>query len=79
VGNARLPVAALRQLAQPDREALRLWQLALAQHRISARGGEQLLRVARTICDLSGERQITADAIAEALLFRCMDQQNQQG
>jgi magnesium chelatase family protein len=78
VGNARLPVAALRQLAQPDREALRLWQLALAQHRISARGGEQLLRVARTICDLSGERQITADAIAEALLFRCMDQQNQQ-
>ncbi len=78
VGNARLPVAALRQLAQPDREALRLWQLALAQHRISARGGEQLLRVARTICDLSGERQVTADAIAEALLFRCMDQQNQQ-
>ena len=78
VGNARLPVAALRRVAQPDGEALRVWQQALAQQRISARGGEQLLRVARTICDLNGETRITAVAIAEALMFRSMDRRNEQ-
>jgi magnesium chelatase family protein len=75
VCNARLPLAALQRLAEPDAAALQLWQLALAQGRISARGGEQILRVARTICDLNGERQICEAAIAEALLYRSMDQQ----
>ena len=75
VVNARLPVAALRRVAQPDGDALRMWQQALSQRRISARGGEQVLRVARTIADLSGESQISSAAIAEALLFRSMDRQ----
>jgi magnesium chelatase family protein len=75
VCNARLPLAALQRLAEPDAAALQLWQLALAQGRVSARGGEQILRVARTICDLNGERQICEAAIAEALLYRSMDQQ----
>jgi magnesium chelatase family protein len=76
VCNARLPLASLQQLAEPDAAALQLWQLALTQRRISARGGEQLLRVARTICDLNGERQISEAAIAEALLYRSLDQQD---
>ncbi|QVL54320.1 MAG: YifB family Mg chelatase-like AAA ATPase [Cyanobium sp. M30B3] len=78
MGNARLPVADLRRLAQPNGEALRFWRQVLAQRQISARGGEQLLRVARTICDLSGEHEITAEAVAEALLYRSMDRQSHQ-
>jgi magnesium chelatase family protein len=75
--NARLPSAALQRLAEPDADALKFWELALAHRRISARGGEQLLRVARTICDLNGERQISESAIAEALLYRSLDQQSE--
>jgi len=78
IGNARLPLAALRRLAAPDGEALQLWQLALSQRQISARGGEQLLRVARTISDLNGEPQITTAAVAEALLYRSLDRRSQQ-
>jgi magnesium chelatase family protein len=77
VCNARLPATALQRLAAPDAAALKLWQSALAKRRISARGGEQLLRVARTICDLNGERQISEAAVAEALLYRSLDQQNE--
>jgi magnesium chelatase family protein len=78
VCNARLPLAALQRLAEPDAAALKLWELALSQRRISARGGEQLLRVARTICDLNGDRQISEAAIAEALLYRSLDQQGEE-
>ena len=78
VCNARLPLAALRRLAAPEPEALELWQLALEQRQISARGGEQLLRVARTISDLGGERRISAVAVAEALLYRSLDRRSQQ-
>jgi len=73
--NARLPAAALQRLAAPETEALRLWEQAMEQRRISARGGEQILRVARTIGDLNGERQISVAAVAEALLFRSLDSQ----
>jgi magnesium chelatase family protein len=78
VCNARLPLAALQRLAEPDAAALKLWQRALAQRHISGRGGEQLLRVARTICDLNGERQISEAAVAEALLYRSLDQQTEE-
>ena len=76
VCNGRLPLAALQRLAKPTVPALKLWQLAIGQRQISARGGEQLLRVARTICDLNGESEIGEAAIAEALLYRSFDRQS---
>ena len=75
LNNARLPSADLRRLAEPDGAALRLWEQAVDQGRISARGGERVLRVARTISDLEGEGPISAAALAEALLYRSFDQQ----
>ena len=75
ISNARLPLKSLQRLAAPSAAALDLWELALAQRRLTARGGEQLLRVARTICDLDGKRCITPAAIAEALMFRSFDKQ----
>lgn len=79
VSNARLPVAALHQLARPSASALGLWERALAQGRISARGGERVLRVARTISDLDHQHEISAPALAEALIYRSFDQQVRQG
>jgi len=75
VSNARLAPADLRRLARPDGDALGLWEQALELGRISARGGERVLRVARTISDLQGSDRIPAAALAEALLFRSFDQQ----
>jgi magnesium chelatase family protein len=73
--NARLPAVALQRLAAPVAEALQLWEQAMEHRQISARGGEQILRVARTIADLNGERQISVGAVAEALLYRSLDRQ----
>lgn len=78
LSNARLPVQSLRRLARPEPAALHLWEQALRQRRISARGGEQLLRVARTISDLDGAERITVMAMAEALLYRGFEEQLQQ-
>ncbi len=75
LSNARLPLAELRRLADPQPEALALWEQALQHRRLSARGGERLLRVARTISDLAGEARISREAVGEALLFRSFDAQ----
>lgn len=40
---------------------------------ISARAYSRILKLARTIADLSGEKDITQDAIAEALQYRNLD------
>lgn len=75
ISNARLPLAELRRLADPQPEALALWEQALQHRRLSARGGERLLRVARTISDLAGEARISPEAVGEALLFRSFEAQ----
>jgi len=39
---------------------------------LSARGYDRVRKVARTIADLEGEDEITADAIGEALQYRML-------
>ena len=70
VPNARLAGRRLRRIAAPDREAAaRLVDLG-ERHRLSARGLERVLRVARTIADLATSRDVAGDHIAEAVRFR---------
>jgi magnesium chelatase family protein len=73
IANSQLR-SALRRYGQVEVEALQLWQQAMQQRGLSARSAERVLRVARTIADLSGEESVTATAIAEALGFRSFDQ-----
>ena len=42
----------------------------MAARALSARSGQQLLGVARTIADLDGEAQVGSSAVAEALTYR---------
>jgi magnesium chelatase family protein len=71
--NGSLPGAALPSTLRVEDGALDLWEKALENRRLSARGGERLLRVARTISDLEGRATVGPAAIAEALTFRSFD------
>ena len=72
--NGALPGEALRRILQLKPPALELWEGAVSQRRLSARGAERLLRVAQTISDLDGQASIGPGAIAEALNYRSFDQ-----
>ncbi|MCP9927286.1 YifB family Mg chelatase-like AAA ATPase [Cyanobium sp. CH-040] len=73
VSNARLPGGALHQVLGLEPQALVLWERALRQRRLTARAGERLLRVARTISDLEQQPGVSAAAVAEALTYRSFD------
>jgi len=74
VSNSALSAADLRQCGAIQAEALDLWQAAIDQRGLSARAAERVLRMGRTIADLSGQPSVEASAIAEALSYRSFDQ-----
>ncbi len=71
--NAQIAAAALPRVLALDVPGRHLWERAMEQRRLSARGGMRLLRVARTIADLAGQSSVGTAAIAEALTFRSFD------
>jgi magnesium chelatase family protein len=74
VNNSQLPASALHHYAAITPAALDLWQQAIDQRGLSARAAERVLRVGRTIADLSDSDEMSAAAIAEALSYRSFDQ-----
>lgn len=68
--NAEIPDAALDALVDATSEARSLLGRAVERLRLTARGARRLLRAARTIADLDGERRVGAPAMAEALGYR---------
>ena len=74
--NSRLSSRDLAECGQFEAEALELWRGALQQRALSARAGERVLRMARTIADLAGETSVDSQAIAEALTYRSFDRDN---
>jgi len=51
-------------------DAASLLKMAMAQLRLSARAFHRVLKVARTVADLSGSQQVTAQHVAEAVQYR---------
>jgi magnesium chelatase family protein len=68
--NAEADGALLEAVATPDEPGRRLLAQAAEAMRLSARGYHRILRVARTIADLSGCEQIGRTHVAEALSYR---------
>jgi magnesium chelatase family protein len=68
--NAQMTVAQLREHAAPDLPGERLLRRAYETGRVSARGHHRVLRVARTIADLSGRDRVSAADVSLALGFR---------
>jgi magnesium chelatase family protein len=70
LANARLPDASVDALVDATPDARALLGRAVDGFGLSARAARRVLRVARTIADLAGEKRAHAAAIAEALAFR---------
>ena len=68
--NADMRVAEVRQFCQVDDQSQALMHSAMTQLNLSARAYHRILKLARTIADLSGSEQIQSVHLAEALQYR---------
>lgn len=68
--NSRMSSRELKQHAELDGECLELIRRAVDVMGISARACDRLVRVARTLADLAGEKVIQCDHMMEAISFR---------
>jgi magnesium chelatase family protein len=68
--NGEMGLEELRSTARLDAAARRMLATGHAQLRLSGRGHDRVLRVARTVADLDGSERITAEHVAKALSLR---------
>ena len=73
VPNARLEGDALKRACEIGNESWDLLESAAERFNLSARAHQRVLRVARTIADLAGDKKIAPPHVAEALSLRCLD------
>ena len=71
--NAHIPGRDVRRLCHVGPAGRRLLEAASDRLGLSARAYTRILRVARTIADLAGERDITTSHLAEAIQYRSLD------
>ena len=76
VNNARLKGNDLDSVCEVTDECWALLEIAAERFNLSARAHQRVLRVARTIADLAGDKKITPPHVAEALSLRCLDRQS---
>jgi magnesium chelatase family protein len=71
--NSRLPAAQLRVVCALDDAGERTLELAVRKKNLSACAHDRILRVARTIADLSDTANVSAKHLAEAVQYRNLD------
>jgi len=71
--NAQLSVTEIDTLCAPDTQGEALLRQALSRLDLSARAYHRILKVARTVADLAGSKNILTQHIAEAVQYRRMD------
>ena len=65
----------IKSFAKPDLEGRKLLEAAMKELHLSARAYFKILKIARTIADLSEEKLISPEHIAEAIQYRSLDRQ----
>lgn len=71
--NAQMPSQLVRQICQIDGAGAKLLKMAMEKLQLSARAYDRILKVARTVADLSGSNNICSEHLAEAIQFRNLD------
>jgi len=73
--NARMGTRELKASCALDEATLELLRMAMNELKLSARAYDRILKVARTIADLSGSDRLTSDHLSEAIQYRSLDRQ----
>ena len=73
--NADMPPKMIRGLCKVDGESASLLKSAITNLGLSARAYDRILKVSRTIADLSECSEIRAEHISEAIQYRTLDRQ----
>lgn len=71
--NARMTPAMINEYCALDKSSENLMEKAFAKLRLSARANARILKVARTIADLDGQKNILDKHILEAIKYRSLD------
>lgn len=71
--NARMTPAMINEYCALDKESEDILETAFTKLRLSARANARILKVARTIADLDGEKNILNKHVLEAVKYRSLD------
>ena len=74
--NSMMNSAMLREYCRLDAASAALLERAMERLSLSARAYDRILKVARTIADLAGRRDIVPADVAEAINYRSLDRGN---
>jgi magnesium chelatase family protein len=77
--NAQMGSTEIRQYAALSASGNELLKSAMKRMGLSARAHDRILKVARTIADLDGTRDIGNEHLAEAIHYRSLDRANWAG
>jgi magnesium chelatase family protein len=77
--NAQMDSKWLKEYCTVDDAGKRLLATAMDRLKLSARAYDRILKVARTIADLSGSERIESQHLAEAIQYRSLDRENWAG
>lgn len=77
--NAMMSPQMTRKICQIDKQGEMLLKIAMKKLDLSARAFDRILKVARTIADLSNKDDILPEHLAEAIQYRSLDRENWAG
>ena len=71
--NAHMQSKDIREFCKIDSASEELMKMAITKLGLSARAYDRILKVSRTIADLTGEENISSAHISEAIQYRSLD------
>jgi len=73
--NAQMSTREIREHCQLNDAGMNLLRSSIQEMGLSARAHDKVLRVARTIADLDGSREVLSEHVSEAVNYRMLDRQ----
>jgi len=73
--NADMQPKQIRKFCQIDETGSELLKTAITKLGLSARAYDRILKVSRTIADLSGRESISPEHLSEAIQYRSLDRE----